>query len=351
LRSGAEIRELGAWLHRIARNVALNELASRAHTEGELSDQWEDCRRLDELEQRAQLRATLSAMAGLPERQRTALVRSASGESHSAIGAELGVSEVAARQLLHRARASLRAAAGAVLPPPVLWFGRRLGALAERLPSPPPSIEPLVPKLAVVVAAATAVAAPASLLHVSGHPSSRPAGGKVTSGLMSTASRTASGSDRSQTPAGALGPGVYASLSVTGPGAAGGSWPSSGSGAAPAGHAHRGRPSSGTASTTNGQGAAPTPTSGGSTADPNRIDQSAFGSSSTDPATTDAPAADRSITATPDPTGTDPSSAGQTSTDPTGTVPTSTDPSSPDPTSTDPTSTNPTSTDPSSGTP
>jgi len=109
LRAGAEVVSLGPWLHRIARNVALTELARERAGAHPLSDACEDYRHSDELERRADVRAALAAVATLPARQRAVLARAASGESHASIARDFGVSEVALRQLLRRARVSLRA--------------------------------------------------------------------------------------------------------------------------------------------------------------------------------------------------------------------------------------------------
>src|SRR5579864_4265741 len=50
LRSGTEVRELGPWLRRIARNVALTELSARHRGHSELSEEWEDRGRAGEFE-------------------------------------------------------------------------------------------------------------------------------------------------------------------------------------------------------------------------------------------------------------------------------------------------------------
>jgi hypothetical protein len=124
------------------------------------------------VEHRAAVRETLGAVASLPDRQRRALLRSAvDGFSPAAIAVELGVSEGAVRQLVHRARVSVRAAVGAVLPAPVAWLARRVGAGAARVAPTSPAAAPLAPKLAVVVVAAISTAVPlAAIVHqASGH--------------------------------------------------------------------------------------------------------------------------------------------------------------------------------------
>ena len=69
------------------------------------------------MERRAVVRQTLTGLAALPERQREALLRIAvEGRTQEEVARELGVTEGAVRQLVHRARLTLRAAATAVDP-------------------------------------------------------------------------------------------------------------------------------------------------------------------------------------------------------------------------------------------
>lgn len=352
-RSGSEIRDLRPWLHRIARNVALSELAARGTFHGDLSEEWEDFRQSGEVERRAELSAALAAIAQLPDYQRAALARSVSGESSVTIARELGVTGVAARQLLHRARVALRAAVQAVIPPPVLWLVRRLAAGAQRLPTPPPGIEPFVPKVAVAVAAATIVVAPASFIGTPVQHSGHPRPSVVASRPSMTAGDNAA-SIRSQ-------PQRIASLAPT-PGRHGAAAASKQRGVGVAGSSHapttrvpparnplRPAPARSVAATTpaNLDGSAIT------TSDPNAGAPSPTDPTATDPSTTDASTSDPSSADSTGPTSADPSSTGTTTTDPTSTDPSGTATTSTDPTSTDPTSTDPTSTDaaPSSPTP
>ena len=72
------------------------------------------------MERRAVVRQTLTGLAALPERQREALLRIAvEGRPRRRWRASSGVTEGAVRQLVHRARLTLRAAATAVMPLPL----------------------------------------------------------------------------------------------------------------------------------------------------------------------------------------------------------------------------------------
>lgn len=159
LRADTEVRELRPWLYRIARNVALNELADHGWDYDELEITPENHACEDVVETRAAVREALGAVASLPDRQRTALLLSVlDGLSPAVIGAQLGVSACAARQLVHRARASVRAAVRAVVPVPLVALSRKLVEVSRAVPATVGS----APKL-TALAAAGAVAAPLPL--------------------------------------------------------------------------------------------------------------------------------------------------------------------------------------------
>src|SRR5919106_796959 len=74
----------------------------------------------DEVERRALVRRTLVAVAALPDRQRDALLRTAiAGQGQDEVARDLGLSNTAVRQLVHRARSSVRTAATALVPWPL----------------------------------------------------------------------------------------------------------------------------------------------------------------------------------------------------------------------------------------
>jgi RNA polymerase sigma factor (sigma-70 family) len=116
LGSGAQLA-LKPWLYRIAHNTALNALRDRGLRHEALKDEIGGDQPDQVLERAQGLRAVLGAVQNLPERQRDAIVlREIEGRTYEEIAAELGVTGGAVRQLLNRARHSVRAAATAVTP-------------------------------------------------------------------------------------------------------------------------------------------------------------------------------------------------------------------------------------------
>lgn len=124
LRRGDEVREVRAWLLKIARNTSLNALRTPGFEYSELAESLEGGSAPQaELERREVMRQTLAGLAALPDNQREALLRSAvAGVPHAEIARDLGLSDGATRQLVLRARATLRAAASALTPLPLLGW-------------------------------------------------------------------------------------------------------------------------------------------------------------------------------------------------------------------------------------
>ena len=120
-RGGAELN-LKPWLYRIAHNTALNALRDRGLRHDQLDEGIDGVERPDQALERSQgLRDVLVAVQALPDRQRDAIVlRELEGRSYAEIALALGVTDGAVRQLLNRARNSLRATAAAVTPMPLL---------------------------------------------------------------------------------------------------------------------------------------------------------------------------------------------------------------------------------------
>src|SRR3954462_7171760 len=137
LQRGDEVRELRAWLYRIVHNTALNQLRLAGYDYAELDEavRGTDAPQ-EEMERRAVVRQTLTGLAALPERQREALLRIAvEGRSQHEVARELGISGGAVRQLVHRARMTLRAAATAVVPLPLAEWAAAAGATGAGPPS------------------------------------------------------------------------------------------------------------------------------------------------------------------------------------------------------------------------
>src|ERR671915_499925 len=109
---------LKPWLYRIAHNTAHNALRDNALRDEPLGDEGAAVERPEAVvERREQLRSVLASVQELPPRQRDALVlRELEGRSYEEISAALGVGGGAVRQLLNRARTTLRTAATAVTP-------------------------------------------------------------------------------------------------------------------------------------------------------------------------------------------------------------------------------------------
>ena len=142
----AELR-LRPWLYRIAHNTALNALRDKGLRHEQLDDNFDGVERPDQaLERSMGLREVLGAVQDLPERQRDAIVlREIEGRSYDQIAAELGVTGGAVRQLLNRARHSVRAAATAITP----------AGLITRLPLAEPA-EPVAARVAELTGGAAA---------------------------------------------------------------------------------------------------------------------------------------------------------------------------------------------------
>lgn len=139
LRAGTEVQNAKAWLYRIVHNSALNALRGSGYDYCTLNESLSGADAPHEdLDRRIAVREALAGLAALPEMQREALLRTAvEGNTHREAARELGLSETAVRGLVYRARSALRAAAGAIVPPPVVsWAlesGGSGGPVGERL--------------------------------------------------------------------------------------------------------------------------------------------------------------------------------------------------------------------------
>ncbi len=125
---------LRAWLYKIARNCAIDLLRSRPPDHEQLDLEFDGVPQPPRLvEQKEEIGTLVSALRNLPEGQRRALtLREMEGRSYSEISAELGQTGPRVRQLIFRARETLRSGLGALVP---VGFLRRLAG------SQPPVME------------------------------------------------------------------------------------------------------------------------------------------------------------------------------------------------------------------
>jgi RNA polymerase sigma factor (sigma-70 family) len=118
LRSGCEVRHVRGWLYQIVRNAA-----GRSQTPicVPLDGTTASVNGLEDVvQQRALAMTALSEIARLPPRQRQAMIGTAlDGRARAEIASSMGLSEGAVRQLVHRARTTLRSAITAITPWPL----------------------------------------------------------------------------------------------------------------------------------------------------------------------------------------------------------------------------------------
>jgi len=123
---GVEVRHIKAWLYRIVHNAAVNSRRAAVTRQARLEEQRHGQAALGhvtDLEGAVAARQALNEMAALPVMQRQAIVLTAlEGQSHEEAAGTLGISSAALRGLVYRARSSLRSAAAALIPHPlVAW--------------------------------------------------------------------------------------------------------------------------------------------------------------------------------------------------------------------------------------
>src|SRR5437763_7768029 len=130
--AGENELRLRPWLYRIAHNASLNLLRQNGWDYDEIPADFDGVIQPPQaVEQSERIRELVRAVKDLPERQRDAVIlRELEGRSYEEISAALGVTDGAVRQLLNRARGTLRSAATALTPP------RILESLIDRASSP-----------------------------------------------------------------------------------------------------------------------------------------------------------------------------------------------------------------------
>jgi RNA polymerase sigma factor (sigma-70 family) len=169
LGDGAEVRDLRPWLYRIVHNGAVNAMKRPGGDDAPLLDQSSAGPGPEaQVEARDDVRRALDGIAALPDNQRAALVAVAvDGRAHADVAAELGLSDTAVRQLVRRARVSLRAAATALTPWPVAAWLAHAGAQHQDV---------MTTRIAEAVAGAAGTAGTASTI----------AGGAVSGAVIKT---------------------------------------------------------------------------------------------------------------------------------------------------------------------
>ncbi|HEV7528662.1 MAG TPA: RNA polymerase sigma factor [Solirubrobacteraceae bacterium] len=200
---GAEVRDVRAWLYRIVHNAAINAMRAGADGHSELTEGMQAKAALageSELQRKMALREALTDVAALPQMQQQAIFLTAvDGQSHDEVAGVLGISEGALRGLLYRARASLRSAAAALTPPPLLEWAARgadtAGPTAERLAElsgggGAAGMAGLLLKGAVVAVTAGAVATGATVVNSHRHGATPLAHRRSAAGPVGTAAAT-----------------------------------------------------------------------------------------------------------------------------------------------------------------
>lgn len=196
LQRGSEVRHLRGWLHQIVRHTAAR---TRLPLHDTLDDVSLEGAPLEDIVQlRTDASETLSQVGYLPRRQRDALVGIAlQGRAQAEVAATMGLSEGAVRQLVHRARCTLRAAATALTPYPLARAlassvrGGNPGGLEASLAAGGASVGGITLKVAALLASGVVAAsgvATVELVHPSGRspqPTAGP-GGPASSTLAST---------------------------------------------------------------------------------------------------------------------------------------------------------------------
>ncbi len=135
---GVEVANPRAWLYGIVHNSAVSVLRRARHDTVELNDALEAPHPQAGPETHVIVGEIFAGLAQMPAPQRHALLMTAvAGSSHGEAASALGVSAGAVRGMVYRARAALRQAAAAVLPPGLINWATGVGHRRPRLPVDP----------------------------------------------------------------------------------------------------------------------------------------------------------------------------------------------------------------------
>lgn len=131
LRSGTEVTHVRGWLYQIVRHTATKVRAPRDIPLDDVVTAGEPLE--DVVERRAAALGAVTELARLPQRQRDALVSIAiDGVPGADVAVKMGMSEGAVRQLVYRARTTLRGAITAVTPWPLARWLAAMGTAPGR---------------------------------------------------------------------------------------------------------------------------------------------------------------------------------------------------------------------------
>jgi RNA polymerase sigma factor (sigma-70 family) len=126
LASGVEVQDARAWLYRIVHNTAISATRKAGEDPAQLSHELSAVAVEQVVEHRLAAREALAGVAALPELQREVILGTAvEGRSHEEVAAALGLTSGSVRGLLYRARSTLRAAAAALIPTPLIHWAAR----------------------------------------------------------------------------------------------------------------------------------------------------------------------------------------------------------------------------------
>jgi RNA polymerase sigma factor (sigma-70 family) len=186
LRDSTGEMHLKAWLYTIVRNRALNARRD-ARPHEPLAEDIDGVRQPAEIVlTNEELRRTVAAVGALPDQQREALVRSAlEGHTHDQIAAAIGSTPGAVRQLIYRARMTVRHGVGLVIPLPLVAAlaeagGGGAGAVAGGAAAAGTAGGASLATKAAVVAAIGVVAAGSGAVIQRSHDSKQAAGNQAT---------------------------------------------------------------------------------------------------------------------------------------------------------------------------